>query len=167
MSIVKSLLNTAKIKGVQDFDGLNTVDEILDSINGALVMGSSNVTVASPASSKKYWGTLVSDMQTGVTVANGKITGTLSKLTTGSLVDVWGEGYFLALKFTKNNDAITSIKVGLRPSVSSGLVELDADMDGVFKITNKDKQVFIVACSNADVAYNLVFDLSELTLSDA
>jgi hypothetical protein len=106
-------------------------------------------------------------MQTSVAVANGAITGTLHKLTSGQLVTDWGEGYFIALKFTKNNAAATSIKVGLRPSMGSGLVELDADMDGVFKITDKDAQVFVVRCTDADGnAYESIYDLSGLELDD-
>ena len=168
MTVVKSLQTYAKTAyNVTDFDKNDTIDEILDKISGGVIFGSSNVTPASPTASKEYWGTKVSAMQTGVTVANGAITGTLHKLTSGQLVTDWGEGYFLALKFTKNNEAATSIKVGLRPSLSSGLVELDADMDGVFKITDKDSQVFIVRCSNGEVAYNSVYDLSGLTLAES
>ena len=166
MTVVKSLKTFAKTAyNVTDFDKNDTIDEILDKISGGVVFGSYNVTVAGATpSTKEYWGTKVSAMQTSVAVANGAITGTLHKLTSGSLVDVWGEGYFIALKFTKNNEAATSIKVGLRPSVSSGLVELDEDMDGVFKITDKDAQVFVVQCSNGEVSYTLTFDLSGLTL---
>ena len=168
MTVVKELTQTAKIYGVTDLSEKDTIDELIAKINGGIVLGSSNVTVATPTPvTKKYWGTKVEDMQDNITISGGKITGTLKKLTTGSLVDVWGVGYFLALKFTKNNNAITSIKVGLRPSKSSGLVELDADMDGVFKITDKDAQKFIVSCSDGAVTFNLVFDLSELTLQDS
>lgn len=166
MTVVKSLSKIAKVYNVQNIGQNDTTDEILDKIAGGIVFGSSNVTVAgSTPATKEYWGTKVSDMQTSVAVANGAITGTLKKLTTGQLVTDWGEGYFIALKFTKNNNAATSIKVGLRPSVSSGLVELDADMDGVFKITDKDSQVFVVRCTDADGnAYELTYDLSGLTL---
>ena len=167
MTVVKSLKTFAKVAyNVTDFDVNDTTDEILDKISGGVIFGSSNVTPASPASNKNYWGTTVSTMQTGVTVANGAITGTLHKLTSGSLVDVWGEGYFLALKFTKDNANATSIKVGLRPSVSSGLVELDADMDGVFKITDKNAQVFVIQCSDGEVTYTKTYDLSGLTLDE-
>ena len=169
MTVVNSLSKIAKIYNVENIGINDTTDEILDKIAGGMVFGSSNVTVAgvTPATTK-YWGTAVSAMQTSVSVADGAITGTLHKLTTGSLVDVWGEGYFIALKFTKNNEKATSIKVGLRPSVSSGLVELDADMDGVFKITNKDKQIFVVRCTDAEGnAFESLYDLSGLTLSDA
>lgn len=166
MTVVKSLSKIAKVYNVQNIGQNDTTDEILDKIAGGIVFGSSNVTVAgSTPSTKEYWGTKVSDMQTSVAVANGAITGTLKKLTTGQLVTDWGEGYFIALKFTKNNNAATSIKVGLRPSVSSGLVELDADMDGVFKITDKDSQVFVVRCTDADGnAFESIYDLSGLTL---
>ena len=168
MTVVKSLSKIAKLYNVENIGVDDTTDEILDKIAGGMVFGSSNVTVAGATpSTKEYWGTKVSAMQTSVSVANGAITGTLHKLTTGSLVDVWGEGYFIALKFTKNNEKATSIKVGLRPSVSSGLVELDADMDGVFKITDKDKQIFVVRCTDADGnAYESLYDLSGLTLSE-
>lgn len=165
MTVVKSLSKIAKLYNVSDIGENDTTDEILDKIAGGMVFGSSNVTVAGATpSTKEYWGTKVSDMQTSVAVANGAITGTLKKLTTGQLVTDWGEGYFLALKFTKNNDKATSIKVGLRPSLSSGLVELDEDMDGVFKITYKDNQLFVVRCSDGSVSYDSVYDLSGLTL---
>lgn len=167
MTVVKSLKTFAKVAyNVEDIDKNDTIDEILDKISGGVIFGSSNVTPASPTASKEYWGTRVSSMQTSVAIANGAITGTLHKLTSGSLVDVWGEGYFLALKFTKDNAAASSIKVGLRPSVSSGLVELDADMDGVFKITDKDTQVFVIQCSNGEVTYSKTYDLSGLTLDE-
>lgn len=168
MTVVKSLSKIAKIYNVENIGENDTTDEIIDKIAGGMVFGSSNVTVAGATpSTKEYWGTKVSEMQSSISVANGAITGTLKKLTSGQLVTDWGEGYFLALKFTKNNDAASSIKVGLRPSVSSGLVELDADMDGVFKITNKDKQIFVVRCSNGEVAFESLYDLSGLTLSDS
>ena len=164
-TISSALTKIANIYGVTDIDSNDTSAEILDKIAGGMVFGSSNVTVAA-ATKSSYWGTQVSAMQTSLAVSNGKITGTLHKLTSGQLVTDWGEGYFMALKFTKDNAAATSIKVGLRPSVSSGLVELDADMDGVFKVTNKDSQKFEVLTSNGVVDFAQFYDLSELVLSD-
>ena len=169
MTVVNSLIKLAGCYNVQPeaFTQNDTIDESIDKIAGGIKFGSSNVTVTTPTPvTKKYWGTAVQDMQTSITIEGNKITGTLNKLTSGQLVTDWGEGYFLALKFTKNNEAITSIKVGLRPSVSSGLVELDADMDGVFKITDKENQKFIVRCSDGTYVYEKIFDLSELTLND-
>ena len=169
MTVVKSLSKIAKIYGVENIGENDTAYEILDKIAGGLVFGSSNVTPASPTASKEYWGTKVSAMQTGVTVSNGAITGTLHYLSEGQLVTDWGAGNFLALKFTKDNAKAVSIKVGLRPSKSGmPLQELDADMDGVFQITNKDTQVFVIRVTDADGnAFESIYDLSGLTLETA
>lgn len=105
-------------------------------------------------------------MQTGLTVGSGKITGTLHKLSTGQLVTDWGAGYFMALKFTDIDDSATSIMVGMDPSQGSGLVELidDPDKNGVFKVTDKDAQKFVVHSYGDGTTYVQEFDLSELTL---
>ena len=143
----------------------DTTAEVLMMVAGADAFGSSNVTAASPTANTDYWGTKVSAMQTDVAISNGVVTGTLHKLTSGQLVTDWGEGYFLALKFTKNNAKITSIKVGLVPSASSmPLQELDADMDGVFKITDKSKQDFEILVSDGNVSHAIFLDLSQLVL---
>lgn len=92
-------------------------------------------------------GIKVKDMQTDVTLSDGVISGTLHKLTSGSLAEHWGAGYFLALKFTAEDwDDYTSVKVGLNPSYGSGLVEVktDPDKDGAFKITDPLDQSFVV-----------------------
>ena len=166
MTVVKSLSKIAKLYNVTDIDENDTTDEILDKIAGGIAFGSSNVTLATPTANTDFWGTKTSDMQSSVAVANGAITGTLTKLTSGQLVTDWGEGYFLSLKFTKDNAKITDIKVGLDPSVSSGLVSLDADMLGVFKITNKDAQKFVVISTDGEVSFKQTYDLSGLTLSE-
>jgi len=113
------------------------------------------------------FGTDVSDMQANVTVGDSAITGTLKYLDTGSLVDTWGAGNFLALKFSGDafEDA-TSIKVGLDPSQGSGLVEIidDPDRNGAFKISNTG-QVFVVEVTDAnDVVKRRTYNLSGLTL---
>ena len=165
-TILGALKTWAVEKGVNpEFLNDDTSDTIL-AIAGADAFASSNVTPASADADEDFWGSKTSDMQSNVTVANGAITGTLTKLTSGQLVTDWGEGYFLALKFTKNNAKINSIKVGLNPSVNSGLVELDEDMLGVFKITDKDTQRFEILVSDGNVSYGMLFDLSGLTLSE-
>ena len=164
MTVVRSLSKIAKLYNVTDIGENDTTDEILDKIAGGIAFGSSNVTVASPTANTDFWGTKTSDMQSSVAVANGAITGTLKKLTSGQLVTDWGEGYFLSLKFTKDNAKITDIKVGLDPSVSSGLVSLDEDMLGVFKITDKDAQKFVMISTDGEVSFKQSFDLSGLTL---
>ena len=73
------------------------------------------------------------------------------------------------LKFSADDwEDYTSVKVGLEPSQGSGLVELlgDPDKNGVFKITNKDEQVFKVVAKNGTNETVMTFDLSELTLED-
>lgn len=104
-------------------------------------------------------------MQTDLAVADGAITGTLKYLSSGTLVTDWGMGNFMALKFTNNDTKVTSIKVGLDPSQGSGLVELDSDMDGVFKVTDKDEQVFVVEYTDGRYVQRDTYDLSELTLN--
>ena len=77
----------------------------------------------------------------------------------------WGAGNFLALKFTDIDADATSVKVGLDPSQGSGLVEIinDPDKDGVFKITDKDTQKFVVVQSDGLYTKKQTFDLSDLT----
>lgn len=109
------------------------------------------------------FGHTVSDLQTNIAIANGAITGTLKFVDTGSLPTTWGEGNFLALKFTNNDTKVTSIKVGMEPSVSSGLVELDEDMNAVMKVTNKNTQKFVVEAISGATTQRYVYDLSGLT----
>lgn len=116
-----------------------------------------------PAAATKasYWGTAVSAMQSNIAIANAKITGTLKYLDEGQLVTDWGAGNFMALKFTVP-DGATSCKVGLAPSVSSGLVELDEDKDGVFKVTDNETQKFVIVTTDGVHTLRQEFDLSEL-----
>lgn len=118
------------------------------------------------------FGTQVSDLQTDVSVANGAITGTLKYYSDASkaLVQDWGAGNFLAVKFSNIDADATSVLVGIEPSESSDLVELidDPDKNGVFKITDKSTQKFKVVQSTKGSdgsTYTNVqtFDLSGLT----
>lgn len=113
------------------------------------------------------YGHTVSDLQTGITVANGAITGTLKKVTSGALARDWGEGYFIALKWTVDSDA-NSLKVGMYPSKSSGLIECigDSDRNGVFKVTNKDAQKFKIITKVDGWPKTQLFDLSGLVFED-
>lgn len=103
-----------------------------------------------------------------VSVVGNKITGTLKYLSSGAIAGYWGAGNFLALKFSDIDPRATSVKIGLRPSQGSGLVELlgDPDMNGVFKITDKSTQKFIVQTTDGIKTKEQVFDLSDLTLED-
>lgn len=122
--------------------------------------------MAAENGSTTIFGHTVSDLQTGVSVANGKITGTLKYVSTGALAHDWGAGNFLALKFSNLDASATSVKVGLDPSEGTGLVEIttDPDKNGVFKITNKDQQVFKVVTTDGEHTKVQIFDLSGLTV---
>lgn len=126
----------------------------------------SSVTVAAEDSDTDFWGTLASDMQTDLSVGDGAITGTLKYLSEGQLVTDWGAGNFMALKFSDIDSDATSVKVGLEPSAGSGLVEIidDPDKNGVFKISDKDTQKFVVVSSDGVYKLKQTFDLSGLTV---
>lgn len=107
-------------------------------------------------------------MQSDVIVSNDAITGTLKKLETGDLVDAWGEGYFLALKFSDIPDTATSVKVGLDPSYGNGLVEIitDPDRNGAWRITSPSDQVFKVVVTDGTNTIEKSYDLSGLILQN-
>ena len=72
----------------------------------------------------------------------------------------------MALKFTKNDNDVTDIKVGLDPSQGTGLVSLDSDMNGVFKVTDKDAQDFMVVQTDGESVGAQVYSLSDLVLEE-
>ena len=55
--------------------------------------------------------------------------------------------------------------MGLDPSAGSGLVTLDSDCNGVFKLSNKNTQVLKVVQSDGTHTLTQTFDLSGLTLA--
>ena len=126
------------------------------------------------------FGTLVSDIQDNVVVGDDAITGTLKYLDTGDIPAVWGNGNFLALKFSNFDARANSVKVGLRPTYGgpggttpidddSGLVEIltDPDKNGVFKIEDKATQKFKVVSTNGSITTTKVYDLSGLVVENA
>lgn len=128
----------------------------------------SAITLAAESGSTKMFGHNVSDLQSNVAINGNKITGTLNNITSGSLVDTWGEGHFLALKFTASDWAeYTSVMVGLDPSQSSGLVEIinDPDKNGTFKVTATTQKFKIVA-TNGTKTKTQEYDLSDLVLAE-
>ena len=125
------------------------------------------LTVTPEDQGHSLYGVPVSSMQgSDVAVANGAVTGTLKYISSGTLADTWGPGNFLALKWTDPDAKATSLKVGLDPSVSSGLIECidDTDRNGVFKVTNKNIQKFKIVSSNGAHSTVQTYDLSGLTL---
>lgn len=113
------------------------------------------------------FGKKVSAMQSGVKVQGNDIKGTL-KYIEGGLAEsgpLAGDGYFLALQWADVDASATSLKVGLEPSLGTGLVEAinDPDHNGVFKILN-NSQNFLVVTSDGTHTLTQTFDLSGLTL---
>ena len=94
------------------------------------------------------------------------IKGTLKYFDTpGAIVDNWGAGYFLVLNMYDNDYSdLTSVMVGLDPSVSSGLQELinDPDKNGIFKVTNKDTQKFVIVSTDGEHTTRQEFRLNLL-----
>ena len=119
-----------------------------------------------------YDGKKASDLQTNVAVNGGKITGELKYIEGGlaSSGPLAGSGHFLALKWSNLDSDTTSLKVGLVPSVSGMELQecfADNDRNGVFKITDKDNQVFEIVQSDGTHKNVQFFDLSGLTLESA
>lgn len=109
-------------------------------------------------------------MQENIEIADGKITGTL-KFIEGGIAQsgpLAGDGNFLALQFSDIPADATSVKVGLNPSQGTGLVELlgDPDLNGVFKITDNETQVFMIVITTPRGTETITYDLSELTCND-
>lgn len=105
-------------------------------------------------------------MQTGISITDNAITGTLKYMSaSNAITDKWGAGNFLVLKFSGIDSRATSVKVGLDPSQESGLVEIinDPDKNGVFKITDKDTQKFKIVSTDGKRTTTQIFDLSGLT----
>ena len=99
--------------------------------------------------------------------ANGTISGTL-KFIAGGLSPAGplaGDGYFMALTMADNTyTGLTSVKVGLAPSEGTGLVELidDPDKNMVLKVTNKNKQRFMIEQTDGTKYKAQSYDLSGL-----
>lgn len=120
--------------------------------------------MSAEAGNVEMFGTKVSNMQSRVKVQGDTITGTLKYLDTGSLVDTYGAGNFIALKFTDIPETATSCKVGLEPSEGTGLVEIinDPDKNGAFKVTDKYRQNFKIVTTDGTKTTTQIFDLAQL-----
>ena len=103
-------------------------------------------------------------MQSDITITGHTITGTLKYLSAdNAITQVWGPGNFLCLKMPDADITTATTKVGLDPSVSSGLVELDSDKNCVFKITDKNGQKLIVQVTKDGETVVDRYDRSGLT----
>ena len=113
----------------------------------------------------------VDDMQSGVSFANGKVTGTLKYLSgSNAITDVWGEGYFLCFNMADSTfTGYTSVKVGLTPTAGSGLAEIisDPDKNGICKVSDKAQQLFTIVSTKGGVTKTKAYSLADLVLEEA
>ena len=116
-------------------------------------------------------GKLAEELQEDVEVTSNSISGTLHYVTgyTGFSSDPeMQSGNYLALKFTDLDPKATSIKVGLDPSYSGGLVEIltDPDKNCVFKI-HDNTQKFVVEVTTPEEVERFEYDLTDLVLEES
>lgn len=109
----------------------------------------------------------VRDLQSGVKVQGNRITGTL-KFIDGGISGggpLAGDGYFIALQISDIDTHATSCKVGLDPTLGTGLVEIIDDPDKwvICKLLNTS-QDFKVVSSDGTHTLTQTFDLSGITL---
>lgn len=123
-------------------------------------------TVEPEDSGTEMFGYLVSELQEDVTVKGSSIRGTLKYINSGSLADYWGPGYFLALKFSDIDPALETVKVGLTPSQGSGLLPLDEDLNGSFKITDKNTQRVTVEYTDGETTKTDYYRLTGLVMEE-
>lgn len=125
------------------------------------------LTVEAEDGETSLFGRKVKTMQTGITISGNAITGTLKYISSGAIAQDWGAGNFICLKIPDADVTNMTVKVGLNPSQGSGLVALDADKNGVFKVTDKDTQKFVVLQQDGVKTKLQEFDLSGLTIETA
>lgn len=110
----------------------------------------------------------MTDIQEDVTISGNAIKGKLKYLDSGAIASQWGNGYFMALDLSDNDFTdLTSVKVGMSPSAGSGLVEIinDPDKNGVFKVSNKFNQKFVITQTDGTSTKTQSYDLSQLELA--
>lgn len=165
MTNVEALKNLYVAQGgsAADVADMTTSAEVINALAG--YAGIKDVNVQPEKGSAEYLGVKASQMQTGLAVADGAITGTL-KFIEGGIAPAGplaGDGNFMFLKFVDQNGA-DKVEVGLVPTQGTGMVELDADMNAVFKI-HDTAQILKAVTTVGTVSKTQTFDLSGLTLN--
>ncbi|MBR6503053.1 MAG: hypothetical protein IKT42_06380 [Clostridia bacterium] len=149
---------------LSDVSNLVTIPDMINAIAGYI--GIKDINTQAEKSSATLFDTKVSNIQTGVNVADGAITGTLKYLATGPIADYWGAGNFMALKFVDPNKNTDKIDVRMNPTAGTGdgWVTLDNDMNGVFKVTATTQKFEVRTTTTNGTVKTQSFDLSGLTL---
>lgn len=152
-----------------DVADLTTTADVIAALAG--YVGIEDVNVQPEKSNTEYLGVKASQMQSGIVVADGAITGTLKYIQDGIAPSgpLAGSGNFMFLKFVDTNGA-DEVKVGLVPSAGTGMVALDPDMNCVFKVAGEIEgvqQVLKVVTTLNGVSKTQTFDLSGLVLEES
>lgn len=111
-------------------------------------------------------GVSVSSLQSGVEVHDNFIDGTLKHVTgfTGFSSNADEQsGNFLALKFAHTTGATTTVEI---LGGTSGAVTLDADMNWVGKIANKNQRIKVVTTLNGE-SISKIYNLRSIDLETA
>ena len=169
---VEALKNLYVAEGgsASDVADLNLIPDVINAMAGFVGIADTGVQADKANQTYDFTDKKPSDMQSNIVVADGAITGTLKYIEGGlsPAGPLAGSGNFMALKFI-NNSGAQKIEVGLVPSASGmGLVELDEDMNCVFKVTgeiNGVQQVLKVKTTKNGIAKIQTFDLSGLVLN--
>lgn len=112
-------------------------------------------------------GKTAADLQTNVVITGDEISGTLNYVTgyTGfSSETADQEGNYLALKVSTvpKNDVTTTVEL---VGGTKGPVTLDADMNIVLRITNKDTQSVKVVATKGKQSITKTYSLASVTLA--
>lgn len=173
-TIREELKDMYKAKGGQQGDLTNdsqTIAGMVKAINKAEANSLSPLSLTEPPSDLDFWGVTPEEAQDEFAVTGDQITGKLYEMTDESKVIVKdkGKGYYVCIKVTDIDADATSVKIGLEPSMGSGLVEIidDPDKAGIFKVTYKESQILKVIQSNDTCKRTQCFSLAGLELIPA
>lgn len=162
-SIKNSLTELFKAMGgdVAELADNKVISDVIDDLAKIVVTAEPKVVVLPADVSDTLYNTDVSDIQSDINVINNVIIGSSKFLSGGDIAGYWGDGNFIALKFVITDPEVTfsDIKAGLNPSAGSGLVTLDAELKGVWKITDKTEQKFKVVVTKDGVEYATEYNL--------
>ena len=134
-----------------------------------IVIGDRVTVEGTAAATELYGGKTAGDIQSNIVVSDGQITGTLNFIE-GGLADsgpLADDGYFIALTQSDfpTGQTYANCKVGLRPSMGTGLVTLTDDGIMVAKIADKINQNYIVQTIQGGLTIEQEYDLSGLVFA--
>lgn len=148
---------------LSDVITINTIPDIIEAIAGS---DSLNIQVLAEDGEAEIFGAKVKTYQAACIPLKENILGYWTEIEggltpTGTLS---GTGYFVALKFVNTCNA-DKIEVGVEPSETNmGLVELDEDMNAVFKISNFETQKIVVKVTKNGITKTTKYALNVMRM---